>query len=81
MDSGLEGRDDGVVDDDKTVPDGRRLVGTIVDCTVLERVDAGGAGTLEADEYKLLGDTLEVVDGGWCVDIESPVIRLVVGDV
>ena len=57
------------------------LLGTIVDCTVLDRVDAGGADTLEGDEYKLLGDTLGVVDGGWGEDIEAPVIRLAVGDV
>lgn len=63
MDSGLEGCDKRGVVDDTTVPERRGILCTTGDGTVLERVDGGGAGTLDAEEDELVADTLEVMDG------------------
>jgi hypothetical protein len=79
-DSGLEGGDKGAVVDDEIVRDGRGLACPIVDRNALERVDGGGAGTLEVEEDELVADTPEVVGGGWFGDIESPITGLAVRD-
>jgi hypothetical protein len=81
VDSGLEGWDKRGVVDDPTGPGRRGILGTTGDGTVLERVDGGGAGTLDAEEDELVADTLEVMDGASFWDIEVPVTGPGLGDV
>lgn len=64
MDSGLEGCDKRGVVDDTTVPEPRGILCTAGDGPVMERVEGGGTGTLDAEEGELVADTLEALDGG-----------------